>query len=155
MAEKAIDWLHRVRAEKPSAPWFMYFSTGCSHSPHHVPREWMDKYKGNFDEGWDVMRERTLARQKELGVVPADTELPENDEFPAWDSLSETERRLYALQMEAYAGYSENADWNVGRLLASIEGMGELDDTLVIWIWGDNGASMEARSAAATTRRRR
>jgi arylsulfatase A-like enzyme len=103
----------------------------------------MDKYKGKFDEGWDVMRERTLARQKELGVVPADTELPENDEFPTWDSLSETERRLYARQMEAYAGYSANADWNVGRVLAAIEEMGELDDTLVIWIWGDNGASME------------
>ena len=71
MAEKAIDWLHRVRAEKPAAPWFMYYSTGCSHAPHHVPREWSDKYAGKFDEGWDALRERTLARQKELGVVPA------------------------------------------------------------------------------------
>ena len=143
MADKAIDWLHRVRSEKPTDPWFMYFSTGCSHSPHHVPREWMDKYKGRFDEGWDVMREQTLARQVELGVVPEGTELPENEEFPAWDSLSETEKRLYALQMEAYAGYSENADWNVGRVLAAIEEMDELDNTVVIWIWGDNGASME------------
>ena len=130
MAEKAIDWLHRVRAEQPESPWFMYYATGCSHAPHHVPREWSDKYQGKFDEGWDVAREETLARQKELGVVPADTELPENDEFPKWDSLTETEKRLYARQMETYAGYSENADWNVGRVLAAIEEMGELDDTL-------------------------
>ena len=143
MAEKAVDWLRRVRAERPGAPWFMYYATGCSHAPHHVPREWSDRYKGKFDDGWDVLRERTLARQKELGVVPPDTELAENDEFPKWDSLSETERRLYARQMEVYAGYSENADWNVGRVLAEIEEMGELDNTLVIWIWGDNGASME------------
>ena len=143
MAEKTIDWLHRVRAERPAAPWFMYYATGCSHAPHHVPREWSDKYAGKFDQGWDVLREETIARQKELGVVPADTELPENDAFPEWDSLSETEQRLYARQMEVYAGYSENADWNVGRVLAEIEEMGELDNTLVIWIWGDNGASME------------
>jgi len=97
MPVKAIDWLHRVRAEQPERPWFMYFSTGCSHAPHHVPAEWSDKYKGKFDEGWDVLREATLARQKELGVVPADTELSENDAFPKWDSLTETERRLYAL----------------------------------------------------------
>ena len=138
-----MDWLHRVRAERPEAPWFMYYATGCSHAPHHVPREWSDKYAGRFDHGWDVEREETLARQKELGVVPPDTELPDNDAFPKWDSLSETEKRLYARQMETYAGYSENADWNVGRVLDAIDEMGELDNTLVIWIWGDNGASME------------
>jgi len=143
MAVKAIDWLNRVRAERPDAPWFMYYATGCSHAPHHVPREWSDKYKGKFDQGWDVLREETLARQKELGVVPADTEPSENDAFPKWDSLSETEKRLYARQMETYAGYSENADWNVGRVLAAIEELGELDNTLVLWIWGDNGASLE------------
>ena len=144
LSEKTIEWLHRVRAEKPGTPWFAYYATGCSHAPHHVPREWADKYKGKFDEGWDVLREKTLARQKELGVVPPDAELPpRNDGFPTWDSLSETERRLYARQMETYAGYSENADWNVGRVLDAIEEMGELDNTLVIWIWGDNGASME------------
>ena len=143
MAVKAIDWLNRVRAERPDAPWFMYYATGCSHAPHHVPREWSDKYKGKFDQGWDVLREETLARQKELGVVPAETEPPENDAFPKWDSLSETEKRLYARQMETYAGYSENADWNVGRVLAAIEELGELDNTLVLWIWCDNGASLE------------
>jgi arylsulfatase A-like enzyme len=144
LSDKTIEWLHQVRAEKPGTPWFAYYATGCSHAPHHVPSEWSDKYKGMFDEGWDVMRERTFARQKELGVVPADAELPpRNDGFPTWDSLTETERRLYARQMETYAGYSENADWNVGRVLDAIEAMGELDNTLVIWIWGDNGASME------------
>jgi arylsulfatase len=143
LSDKTIDWLHRVRAERPAAPWFVYYSTGCSHAPHHVPREWSDKYSGKFDHGWDVEREETLARQKELGVVPPDAELPTNDAFPKWDTLSETEKQLYARQMETYAGYSENADWNVGRVLAAIEEMGELDNTLVIWIWGDNGASME------------
>jgi arylsulfatase len=142
LSDRTIDWLHRIRAES-TAPWFAYYSTGCSHAPHHVPSEWSDKYTGRFDRGWDVEREETLARQQELGVVPPDTELPQNDEFPKWDSLSETEKRLYARQMEVYAGYSENADWNVGRVLAAIEEMGELDNTLVIWIWGDNGASME------------
>ena len=125
LSEKTIEWLHRVRAEKPGTPWFAYYATGCSHAPHHVPREWADKYAGKFDEGWDVLREKTLARQKELGVVPPDAELPpRNDGFPTWDSLSETERRLYARQMETYAGYSENADWNVGRVLDAIEEMG-------------------------------
>ena len=153
LSEKTIDWLHRVRAEKPGTPWFAYYATGCSHAPHHVPREWADKYKGKFDEGWDVLREKTLARQKELGVVPADAELsPRNDGFPTWDSLSETERQLYARQMETYAGYSENADWNVGRVLDAIEEMGELDNTVVIWIWGDNGASMEGTLSARSTR---
>jgi arylsulfatase len=144
MAEKAIDWLHRVRAQDSQTPWFAYFSTGCSHAPHHVPREWSDKYKGRFDQGWDALREETFARQKTLGVVPADAELtPRDAAFPAWDSLDETHRRLYARQMEVYAGFLENADWNVGRVIDAIEEMGELDSTLVIWIWGDNGASME------------
>ena len=106
----------RARGEART-PWFVYYATGCSHAPHHVPREWADKYKGKFDEGWDVLREKTFARQKELSVVPPDAEAsPRNDGFPTWDSLTETERRLYARQMETYAGYSENADWNVGRV---------------------------------------
>src|SRR4029078_9086735 len=95
------------------------------------------------DQGWDVLREETLARQKELGVVPADTEPSENDAFPKWDSLSETEKQVYARQMETYAGYSENADWNVGRVLSAIEEAGDLDNTLVLWTCGRDGASME------------
>src|SRR4029453_974472 len=105
-----------VRAQDQDKPWFVYFSTGCSHAPHHVPAEWADKYRGRFDPGWDRLREEVFERQKRLGVVPADAELtPRNDAFPAWDSLDEGQKRLYARQMEVYAGYSENADHNVGR----------------------------------------
>ena len=144
MADKTIEWLHGVRAQDPDKPWFVYFSTGCSHAPHHVPKQWADKYRGRFDHGWDRLREEVFERQKRLGVVPADAELtPRNEAFPAWDSLDEEQRRLYARQMEVYAGYSENADHNVGRVLDAIAEMGELEDTLVIWIWGDNGSSME------------
>jgi arylsulfatase A-like enzyme len=144
MTDQAIDWIHGVRGHDSEKPWFLYYSTGCSHAPHHVPSEWSEKYKGRFDEGWDKLREETFKRQKELGVVPAEAELtPRDDLMPAWDSLNETSKRLFARQMEVYAGYSENADHHVGRLLHAIEEMGELDDTIVIWIWGDNGASLE------------
>jgi arylsulfatase A-like enzyme len=144
MADKTIEWLHGVRAQDPDKPWFAYFSTGCAHAPHHVSKEWADRYMGKFDQGWDKLREETFARQKVLGVIPADAELtPRNEAFPAWDSLPEDQRKLYARQMEVYAGFQENADWNVGRVLDAIEEMGELDDTVVIYIWGDNGASME------------
>jgi arylsulfatase A-like enzyme/uncharacterized membrane protein len=142
--DEAIEWLHAVRATDATKPWMMYYSTGCSHAPHHVAKDWADRYAGKFDDGWDAYRERVLARQKELGIVPPETELTERpDLFPAWDSLTEAQQRLYARQMEVFAGYSENADWNVGRLLDAIEAMGDLDDTLIIYIWGDNGASME------------
>ena len=144
MADKTIEWLHGVRAHGSDKPWFAYFSTGCSHAPHQVRPEWSDKYKGKFDQGWDKLREETFARQKQLGVIPADAELtPRPEAMPAWDSLDENHKRLYARQMEVYAGYCENADWNVGRVIDAIEEMGELDNTLVIYIWGDNGASME------------
>ena len=106
--------------------------------------EWSEKYRGKFDQGWDVLREETFERQKKLGVIPPDAVLtPRPDALPAWDSLSDSEKKLYARQMEVYAGYQENADWNVGRLLDAVEEMGELDNTLVIYIFGDNGASME------------
>ncbi len=144
MADKAMEWLHGVRAQDPTKPWFIYFSTGCSHAPHHVPPEWSARYKGKFDMGWDSNREETFERQKKLGVIPPDAKLtPRPNAIPAWDSLSDDEKKLYARQMEVYAGYQENADWNVGRLLDAIEEMGELDDTLVIYVWGDNGASLE------------
>ncbi len=144
LTDKAVEWLHAVRAQDAQKPWFMYYSTGCSHAPHHVSKEWADKYKGKFDSGWDAYREQTLERQKKLGVVPQDTELSERPElYPAWDSLSDDQKKLYARQMEVFAGFSENADWNVGRLLDEIEEMGDLDNTLIIYIWGDNGASME------------
>jgi arylsulfatase A-like enzyme len=144
ITDKAIEWIHAVRAQDPVKPWHMYYSTGCAHAPHHVGTEWSDKYKGKFDDGWDAHREKVFARQKELGVIPQDADLtPRPDLFPAWDSLNDAEKKLYARQMEVYAGYSENADWNVGRLLEAIEEIGDLDNTLIFYIWGDNGASME------------
>jgi arylsulfatase A-like enzyme/uncharacterized membrane protein len=141
---KAIEWVNAVNAADAQKPWMMYYSTGCAHAPHHVAKEWADRYKGAFDQGWDAYREETLARQKKLGIVPEDTELSARPGlFPAWDSLSEAQKKLYARQMEVAAGYQENADSNVGRLLDAVEAAGELDNTLIIYIWGDNGASME------------
>ncbi len=139
-----IEWLHGVRAQDADKPFFMYFSTGCSHAPHHVAQTWAEKYKGKFDQGWDELRKETFARQKELGVVPADAELTSRDDaFPAWEDVPEKLKAFYARQMEVYAGFSENADHNVGRVIDAIDELGELDDTVIIWIWGDNGASME------------
>ena len=144
MADRTIEWLHGVRAQDAHKPFFVYFSTGCSHAPHHVAQEWADKYKGKFDQGWDKLREETFARQKELGVIPADAELtPRDAAFPAWDDVPDKLKAFYARQMEVYAGFSENADHNVGRVIDAIEELGELDNTVILWIWGDNGASME------------
>jgi arylsulfatase A-like enzyme/uncharacterized membrane protein len=144
LTDKAVEWLHGVRAQDAAKPWFMYYSTGCAHAPHHVARAWADKYRGKFDAGWDALREQTFERQKRLGIIPPDTELTKRpDLFPAWDSLTDAQKKLYARQMEVFAGYSENADWNVGRLLDAIGEMGDLDNTLIFYIWGDNGSSME------------
>jgi arylsulfatase A-like enzyme/uncharacterized membrane protein len=144
LTDQTVAWLHTARAQDPVKPWFAYYATGCAHAPHQVQAEWSEKYRGQFDQGWDELREETLARQKKLGVVPADTMLTERpDIFPAWESLSDNEKTLYARQMEVYAGFQENADHNVGRLLDAIDEMGELDNTLVFYIFGDNGASLE------------
>ena len=144
LTDKAVEWLHGVRGQDPDTPWFLFYSTGCAHAPHHVAKEWADRFKGTFDQGWDAMREEVFARQKQLGVVPEDAVLTERPAmFPAWDSLDADAKTLYARQMEVYAGFQANADWNVGRLLDAVEEMGELDDTLIFYIWGDNGASME------------
>ena len=144
MADKAIEWLHDVRAQEADKPFFMYFATGCSHAPHHVSSAWADKYKGRFDDGWDAMHERVFDRQKQLGIVPPEAELTDRPEaIPAWEDVPERLKSYYARQMEVYAGFSENADHNVGRVLDALEELGELDTTLVLWIWGDNGASME------------
>ncbi len=144
MADKTIEWLQGVRAQDRQKPFFVYYSTGCSHAPHHVSQAWADKYRGHFDIGWDQMREQVFTRQKQLGVIPRDAELtPRDDAFPAWQDLPDNLKAFYARQMEVYAGYSENADYNVGRVIDAIDALGELDNTLIIWIWGDNGASME------------
>jgi arylsulfatase len=150
LTDKAVEWLHAVRAQDPEKPWFLYYSTGCAHAPHHVAKEWADRYKGKFDSGWDASREETFERQKKLGVIPEDAELtPRPDIFPAWDSLDDDSKKLYTRQMEVYAGFQENADWNVGRLLDSIEEMGDLDNTLILYIWGDNGASLEGTTTGS------
>jgi arylsulfatase len=144
LTDKSIEWIHAVRAHDAHKPFFLFYSTGATHAPHHVAKAWADKYKGQFDDGWDAYRERTLERQKRLGIVPPETDLaPRPDPYPAWDTLNDAEKKLYARQMEVFAGFSENTDWNVGRLIDAIDEMGELDNTLIIYIWGDNGASME------------
>jgi arylsulfatase len=144
LVDDAIHWVHRHDALVPDKPFFLYFATGATHVPHHVPAEWIAKYKGKFDEGWDVLRARSFARQKELGVIPANTELtPRPKEIPAWDSLSADQKKLLAHQMEVYAAFLAHADHEVGRLLAGIRADGHNEDTIVFYIPGDNGASAE------------
>jgi arylsulfatase A-like enzyme len=144
MTDKAIAWTRAVKSLTPDKPFFVYFAPGATHAPHHVPREWIEKYKGKFDQGWDAVREQTLARQKRLGVVPANTVLaPKPEAIKDWDKLNADEKRLFAHQMEVFAGYGAFADAEVGRLFQSIEEMGELEDTLIFYILGDNGASAE------------
>ena len=144
MTDQAIDWVKQQKALMPDKPFFVYYAPGATHAPHHVRPEWSDKYKGQFDDGWDALRERTLVRQKELGVVPADAELTERpDEIPAWDEMPDDLKPVLARQMEVYAGFLEHTDHHVGRLLDSLAELGVLEDTLVYYIIGDNGASAE------------
>jgi arylsulfatase A-like enzyme len=128
----------------PDKPFFAYFAPGATHAPHHVPPEWADKYKGEFDDGWDALRERTFAKQKELGVIPADAELTaRHKEIDAWDDMPEDLKPVLRRQMEIYAGFLEFTDHHIGRLLDALEDLGVLEDTLVYYIIGDNGASAE------------
>ncbi|HEY9871513.1 MAG TPA: arylsulfatase [Candidatus Obscuribacterales bacterium] len=144
LADHAIDWITQQRSVAPDQPFFVYFSTGSSHAPHQVPKAWADKYKGKFDMGWDKYREVVFKRQKELGVIPPDARLTTRDQvFPTWDSLPANQKALYARQMEVYSGYQENTDHEIGRVIDHIENLGLADNTVIIWIWGDNGASLE------------
>ncbi|MGH6997423.1 MAG: arylsulfatase, partial [Phenylobacterium sp.] len=144
MTDKAIAWVGQQKALIPDKPFFMYFAPGATHAPHHVPKDWADKYKGKFDAGWDKLREETFARQKALGVIPADAELTaRHKEIPSWDEMPEDLKPVLRRQMEVYAGFMEYADHHVGRLLDSLEALHLLDDTLVYYIIGDNGASAE------------
>ena len=144
MTDKAIKWIRQQKALMPDKPFFSYFAPGATHAPHHVTPEWADKYKGQFDDGWDALRERTFARQKELGVIPADAELtPRHQEIPAWDDMPEDLKPVLRRQMEIYAGFLEFTDYHVGRLLDALEDLEILDNTLVYYIIGDNGASAE------------
>ena len=130
-------------------PWFIYYSTGCSHAPHHVAREWEREIPGqSWTRGGTRCARRPSNDRRSLGSSRPTRCSPRPDALPAWDSLSDSEKRLYARQMEVYAGYQENADWNVGRLLDAVEEMDERDNTLVFYIFGDNGASMEGTITA-------
>jgi len=144
LADKAIDWIRMQNAVAPQKPWLAYYTTGTAHAPHHAPKDWIAKYKGQFDQGWDKVREETFARQKQLGVIPADAKLtPRPDALPAWDSLSADQKRLYARFAEVYAAALSHADHNIGRVIDEIERLGVLDNTLIIFINGDNGSSGE------------
>ena len=144
LADHAVSWIRTQKALMPDKPFFVYFAPGATHAPHHVPQEWADKYKGEFSEGWDVQRERTFARQKELGVIPADAELtPRHAEIPAWADMPEELKPVLEREMEIYAGFLEHTDHHVGRVIDAIGDLGVLDNTLIYYIIGDNGASAE------------
>jgi arylsulfatase A-like enzyme len=144
MTDKAMGWIAQQKALAPDKPFFVYFAPGATHAPHHVPKEWADKYKGRFDQGWDKLREETFARQKKLGVIPADCQLtPRHKEIPAWDEMPEAFKPVLRREMEVYAGYMEYTDYHVGRILEGLKKLEILDDTLVYYIIGDNGASAE------------
>jgi len=148
LANRAISWVRAQHSLTPERPFFMYFAPGATHAPHHVAREWADKYKGRFDAGWDKYREETLARQLRLGVVPPRTKLaPKPAAVKDWDALSADEKRLFAREMEVYAGFGEETDHEVGRLVETLEDLGVMDDTVFIYIAGDNGASAEGGPA--------
>lgn len=144
ISDHAIAWMEKVKAIDPARPFFMYVAPAATHSPHHAPKEWIDKFKGQFDMGWDRYRDETFARQKRLGVVPADAKLtPRPEGLPAWDSLNADQKRLYARMMEVFAAYGAHVDHEVGRVLDAVAKLPDADNTMVVYIVGDNGASAE------------
>jgi len=144
MTNQAINWMRYQQSLTPDRPFFVYFATGATHAPHHVPQEWIDKYEGKFDQGWDKYREETLARQVETGVVPKGTKLTKRSgDLPAWDSLSADARKVYAKQMEVFAAFAGHTDHEVGRLYDAIDELGEAKNTLFLYVFGDNGSSAE------------
>jgi arylsulfatase len=144
MTDQAISWIRQQKALMPDKPFFVYWAPGATHAPHHVPKEWSDRYRGTFDDGWDALRQRTFVRQQELGVIPPDAELTARPaEIPAWDEMPDDLKPVLARQMEVYAGFMEHTDYQAGRLLDALAELEVLDDTLVFCIIGDNGASAE------------
>jgi arylsulfatase A-like enzyme len=144
LVDHAIAWVQKQHSLTPDKQFFVYLSVGATHAPHHVPKEWSDKYKGKFDQGWDKVRETTLANQKKLGVVPQNAQLTARPgEVKAWDQLTADEQRSAARLMEIYAGFAEHTDYHAGRFLDALEKLGVLDNTLFIYMAGDNGASAE------------
>jgi arylsulfatase A-like enzyme len=144
MTDKAIKWVRQQKALMPDKPFFMYFAPGAAHAPHHVSKEWWEKYRGKFDQGWDKVREETFIRQKALGIIPANAELTKRPaEIPAWDAMPEPLRPILRRGMEVYAGFLEHTDHHIGRLIDTLKDLEALDDTLIYYILGDNGASAE------------
>ena len=144
MATKSIEWMRFQQALTPDKPFFVYFAPGAVHAPHHVPQSYIDKQKGKFDEGWDVIRERIFEQQKKLGVIPKDTKLAKKpDDIKDWKDLSDKEKKLFARQAEVFAAFLDMTDHETGRVIKAIEDMGELDNTLIFYIAGDNGTSAE------------
>jgi arylsulfatase len=144
MTDRAIAWVRRSSALTPDRPFFMYYAPGATHAPHHVPLEWADRYRGQFDDGWDALRERVFAEQKRRGVVPEDAELTaRHDEIPAWDDMPDELKPVLARQMEVYAGFLEHTDHHIGRLVDALDELGSLENTLIFYVIGDNGASAE------------
>ena len=151
MTDEAIAWIQRSKSIAPDRPFFAYFAPGAAHAPLHAPKEWIDKFKGKFDQGWDKVREETLERQKQLGVVPANTRLtPRPKEIQAWDSLSADEKRLFARHQEVFAAYLAYTDYQIGRLLDAVHALPDADNTLIIYIAGDNGPSAEGSLTGTT-----
>ena len=149
LADQAIHWLRERAVHAPRDPFFLYWAPGAVHGPHHVFREWADKYRGRFDEGWDVYREHAFERQKAIGFVPADAELtPRPVSLPAWDSLDPAERRFQARLMEVFAGFLEHTDVQAGRLIDELERQGLRENTLVLYVFSDNGASAEGMTGS-------
>lgn len=144
MTDKAVKWIGQQKALTPDKPFFVYFAPGATHAPHHVPKKWADKYKGKFDGGWDKLREETIARQKKLGIVPEDCQLTaRHAEIPAWDAMPEDFKPVLRREMEVYAGFLEYTDYHIGRIFEALEKLGVMDNTLIYYIIGDNGASAE------------
>jgi len=144
MTDQTLNWMQGQQSLTPDKPFYVYFATGATHAPHHAPKAYSEKYRGKFDQGWDKLREETFARQKALGVIPQDAKLTERPkEIPAWDGLTADQKKLFARQMEVYAGFAEHTDSQVGRLIDALQNMGELDNTLFFYVVGDNGASAE------------
>jgi len=144
LADKAISWIQRQKSVTPGRPFFVYYAPGATHAPIQAPKSWREKFKGKFDMGWDRYREMVFARQKQLGVVPSDAELtPRPAELPAWDSLSPVQQQVAARLMEVYAGFMAQTDHEIGRVVDAIAATGQLDNTLILYIAGDNGASLE------------
>jgi arylsulfatase len=144
MTNETIEWIKFQQAMTPDKPFMVYYATGAVHAPHHAPKEWIEKYKGKFDGGWLKLREETFARQKEMGVIPQNAQLaPMPSDIKDWETLSKDEKKLFALQMETFAGFTSHTDHEVGRIVDAIEEIGELDNTLFVYIMGDNGSSAE------------